>query len=438
MLQFQIYLALFFESISIFMTLFFFIQYSIIKRREHLYYALYLLAISVYYLLAVPDLFFSRNAGNSNILDDLNFFKRPVQFMSSVFYTLFVIYYLGLKNTSLYLYKFFRFLIGSYFFLALLCLLFNFLNIEYNNAYYLLSMLLLPVQLYVVGTLLKNQVPYSKFIVWGTIMIILGSTVTLLISIYGPHTGGLLQAVQIFLPVQFCILIDMFLFTIALQKKIADNEKSLIDAAYQRQHAVLLERERIIADLHDDVGGGLSSIRMMSDLMAHPGSNVNPVNTISFAHKISITAKDIAQRMHTIIWSLNAENDTLGNFVEYVRQYGFSFFENSGVTFNCNTDADLPVDLQLKGVQRKNIFLIMKEAFHNTLKHAGAANSNVHIYIGKKILHIEVKDNGSGVTNPNQFGNGLKNMKKRMDEIGGTLEITSNGGTNIKINVAVG
>ena len=116
----------------------------------------------------------------------------------------------------------------------------------------------------------------------------------------------------------------------------------------------------------------------------------------------------------------------------------FSFFENSGVTFNCNTDADLPVDLQLKGVQRKNIFLIMKEAFHNTLKHAGAANSNVHIYIGKKILHIEVKDNGSGVTNPNQFGNGLKNMKKRMDEIGGTLEITSNGGTNIKINVAVG
>ena len=434
MLNFQIYLALFFESIAIFMSVFFFIQYSILKRREHLNYALYLLAVSVYYLLAIPELFFSLNAKSSAAITALNLFKRPVQYMSSVFYTFFIIYYLGLKNTSTYLFRFFRVMIVLYIILSVTCLGLNLFGVHYDKIYYLVSMLILPVQLYMVIALLKNRVPYSKYIIWGTIMILLGSMVTLLISIYVPHTGTLIDVIQIFLPVQVSILLDMFLFTVALQKKIADTEKSLINAAYQRQHAVLLERERIIADLHDDVGGGLSSIRMMSDLLAQQG---NTTNTSAFAQKISVTAKDIAHRMHTIIWSLNVENDTLENFVEYVRQYGFSFFENSGVNFRCTTDRDLPRALQLKGVLRKNLFLIMKEAFHNILKHAGATEVAVHIFVSDQTLHIQVKDNGSGIINPNQFGNGLKNMKKRMDEIAGKVEISSNGGTVIKLDVGV-
>ncbi|MFT3909476.1 MAG: 7TM diverse intracellular signaling domain-containing protein [Ferruginibacter sp.] len=434
MLNFQIYLALFFESIAIFMSVFFFIQYSILKRREHLNYALYLLAVSVYYLLAIPELFFSLTAKSSAAITALNLFKRPVQYMSSVFYTFFIIYYLGLKSTSAYLFRFFRVMIVVYIILSATCLGLNFLEVRYDKIYYFVSMLILPVQLYMVIALLKHRVPYSKYIIWGTIMILLGSMVTLLISIYVPHTGTLIDVIQIFLPVQISILLDMFLFTVALQKKIADTEKSLINAAYQRQHAVLIERERIIADLHDDVGGGLSSIRMMSDLLAQQG---NTINTSAFAQKISVTAKDIAHRMHTIIWSLNVENDTLENFIEYVRQYGFSFFENSGVDFRCTNDRDLPQSLQLKGVLRKNLFLIMKEAFNNTLKHAGANEVAVHLFVSDQTLHIQVKDNGSGIINPNQFGNGLKNMKKRMDEIAGKVEISSNGGTVIKLDVRV-
>lgn len=434
MLHIKIYFALFFESISIFMSLFFFIQYSIIKRREHLYYALYLLSLSVYYVLAIPDLFFPVNIETENMIAGLNTFKRPVQFLSSIFYTFFVIYYLGLKNNSIFLFKFFRVLIVFYLLFSTTCLLLNFFMIPYDGIYYLLSMLLLPVQLYVVIAMLRHKVPYSKYIIWGTIMILLGSAVAILYTVYAPHTT-LVDRIQIFLPAQVCILIDMFLFTVALQKKIADNEKSLINASYQRQQAVLLERERIIADLHDDVGGGLSSIRMLSDLMAQQADHPNATSITTFSHKISATAKDIAQRMHTIIWSLNAENDTLDNFVEYVRQYGISYFENSAVHFQCTTDADLPAHLQLKGVQRKNLFLIMKESFHNILKHSGADKTMVHIFVGGNIVHIQVKDNGSGIKNPNQFGNGLKNMKKRVDEIGGKLDISSNGGTIIKIDV---
>jgi signal transduction histidine kinase len=127
----------------------------------------------------------------------------------------------------------------------------------------------------------------------------------------------------------------------------------------------------------------------------------------------------------------------LENFVEYVRQYCISFFDNSGVKHQCVTNAILPADLQLKGVLRKNLFLIIKEAFHNILKHAGATSTEVNISVAENVLCIEVRDNGTGIRNPNQFGNGLKNMKKRMEEIGGNLEIISNSGTSIKIKVAI-
>ncbi|MBS1742307.1 MAG: hypothetical protein JST81_04670 [Bacteroidetes bacterium] len=418
------------------MSMFFFIQYSIVRKKEHLHYAVYLLTLFIYYFLAMPDLFIPMNEANSSFIASMGIFKRPVQFLSSVFYTFFVIYYLGLDSTSPKLKKFFRMLIGGYLFFSATCLALNLLNIKYDYFYFIISLLLFPVQLTVVTALLKHKVPYARFVIWGTIVVIIGSIIALGYTMYGPHVT-LLERIQIFLPAQACIMIDMFLFTVAMQKKIADTEKSLINASYQRQHAVLLERERIIADLHDDVGGGLSSIRMMSDLMAQQSAAGNNSNTVSFAQKISVTAKDIAQRMHTIIWSLNIENDTLENFVEYVRQYGISFFENSGVHFQCSTDADIPLKLQLKGVLRKNLFLIIKESFHNILKHAEAKKAVVHIFIGDHILHVQVKDDGIGITNPNQFGNGLKNIKKRMDEIGGHLTITSNGGTTIKIDVAV-
>ncbi|MBK7089358.1 MAG: hypothetical protein IPH56_10755 [Chitinophagaceae bacterium] len=194
------------------------------------------------------------------------------------------------------------------------------------------------------------------------------------------YTEKYAQTDYSYLPVQVSILVDIILFSIALQRKIADVEKHLMNSAIQRQKAITLERERIIADLHDDVGGGLSSIRMMSDLMLNVPENAAENKTSVFAQKISTTAKDIAQSMHTIIWSLNTENDTIENFVEYIRQHGVFFFENTKIKFNFNTTPALFNGISLTGIQRKNLFLVAKEAFHNILKHSGADYVMVRIF----------------------------------------------------------
>ena len=435
--QISEYFIYFFESVAFFMALFFFIQFSILRRLEYLCYALYLLLLTVYYLLAIPELFFGIDYNDKTSIAGYDLFKRPVQFLISVFYSLFVTYYLGLKKRSRPLYRLFNFLLILYTVLSAGCLAGNFFGIAYDSYYYFFSLILFPVQLYVVIALFKYKVPYSNYVIWATIILLLGSTATLLLSLYqAKNPAGIVNNANSYIPVMISILLDIFLFAVALQRKIADNEKSLINAAYMRQQAVILERERIIADLHDDVGGGLSSIRMMSDLMAQQLPDDVKTGPLNFALKISATAKEITQRMNTIIWSLNTENDNLQNFVEYVRQFGISFFENSSIQFHSSISPSLPLLKELSGVQRKNLFLVIKEALHNTLKHSGAQHAIVTLQIENGgIVYIEVADDGKGIEKNNSFGNGLRNMNKRIAEINGTISFESFNGTQIKITV---
>lgn len=425
----------FFESVALFMSGFFLMQFIILKKKEYLFYSIYLLLLTVYYLLAIPEFFFGVDPVNKVLVAKYDLFKRPVQFMISVFYGLFVMHYLALRKIASPLHRTFKILIYLYVVLSVLCLTANITGFTYDPIYYGVSLLLFPVQLYIVIALFRYKVRYSRFIIWGSINVIVGSVVTLLLSIeLTKNPGGSINNANSYIPVMISILADIFLFTVALQRKIADNEKSLIDAAYQRQKAVFSERERIIADLHDDVGGGLSSIRMMSDLMIQEQQLGNAAH---FPQKISSTVKEIAQRMNTIIWSLNIENDSLQNFTEYVRQFGVTFFENSSTQFSCEVSSELPINKELSGVQRKNLFLIIKEALHNTLKHAGASKVAVNIYTKEGRLCIDVIDNGSGIKNSNSFGNGLKNMKKRMEEIDGQINFTATEGTCISICIKI-
>jgi signal transduction histidine kinase len=418
------------------MSVFFMVQYIILHRKEHLSYSLYLSFLWIYYLLAIPEAFFPVDLKDPSVVYLFNLFKRPVQFTISVCYTFFIIYYLNLRINSVFLYRLFRTMNIIYVSAALLCLLGNILNVNYNNTYFIFSIALFPVQIYLIIALFRHQVAYSRYIIWGSFITVVASSITLVYYIYlfsRPQIPYYANALS-YLPVMAGILADMYLFSIALQKKIADTEKFLVSAAVNRQQAIAKERERIIADLHDDVGGGLSSIRMLSDLMQKPQFIDQPGRIQATAEKISTTAKEIAQRMHTIIWSLNADNDSLENFYEYVRQYGVSFFGESTIAFECFKNFNHGSRIQLSGVQRKNLFLITKEAFHNILKHAKATKVTVSVLLHGRIMELVITDNGDGMHNKQPTegsGNGLKNMRKRMDEIGGSLSVSENSGLTL-------
>lgn len=194
------------------------------------------------------------------------------------------------------------------------------------------------------------------------------------------------------------------------------------------------ERKRILADLHDDMGGGLSSIRIVSDLMLQQHHQLQEVN--SYAQKISSITTDVTQRMNTIVWALNTENNTLQNLCEYIRQYGYSFFEFHTTKFH-SVIPDYAANVQLSGLQRKNIFLCVKEALNNVVKHAKARNVWVNILFENSVLEITIKDDGEQAINANAFGNGLKNMQNRMKEINGIVSFVKENCFTIVLEILV-
>lgn len=204
------------------------------------------------------------------------------------------------------------------------------------------------------------------------------------------------------------------------QNMLKEYEKEL--AVYKAQQE---ERERISADMHDELGSGMTAIRLMSEI----ARNKMKENTPAEIEKISRSADDVLNKMNAIIWSMNSSNDTLDNLVSYIRSWSLEYFETTPVTCRVNTPDPVP-DREITGEKRRNIFLCVKETLNNVLKHAGATEVQIDIQTNDNLV-IRIADNGKGIDHANlrQFGNGLKNMARRMESIGGHFEIVNSGGT---------
>lgn len=208
--------------------------------------------------------------------------------------------------------------------------------------------------------------------------------------------------------------------TLKSQNQLQEYEKEI--AVYKAQQA---ERERISADMHDELGSGMTAIRLMSEIARNKMKENTPVEI----DKISSSADDVLNKMNAIIWSMNSGNDTLDNLISYIRSYSLEYLENTPVQCKVNTPAFIP-DMEITGDKRRNIFLCVKETLNNVLKHSKATLVTINIEATNS-LQISIADNGVGIDleNIRQFGNGLKNITRRMVIIGGSFKIENNNGT---------
>lgn len=204
------------------------------------------------------------------------------------------------------------------------------------------------------------------------------------------------------------------------RNQLQEYEKEI--AVYKAQQE---ERVRISADMHDELGAGMTAIRLMSEIARNKMKENTPVEI----NKISQSANDVLNKMNAIIWSMNSGNDTLDNLISYIRSYAHEYFEGTSVQCKVNTPDTIP-EKELSGDKRRNLFLAVKESLNNVLKHADATQVIIDITAGES-LSIKITDNGKGIdlANLRVFGNGLKNIKRRLETIGGHFTIEANGGT---------
>ena len=213
----------------------------------------------------------------------------------------------------------------------------------------------------------------------------------------------------------------------ALQKQ--RREKAIAEAEYN-------ERMRIAKDVHDDLGSGLSKISLTANVAEQKA--LNNGNTAPDIRHIASMSKDLVDNMRDLIWVLNPENTTLDNLVTRMREYCADYLEGMGIEAILTFPDHVP-EMRISRETQRNIFLTIKEAINNCVKHAGGTKINVVVTLYHDSLNMVIKDDGKGfdIKSIKGRGNGLRNMKQRIESIGGkfTIEPAPEKGTTIQITV---
>lgn len=196
----------------------------------------------------------------------------------------------------------------------------------------------------------------------------------------------------------------------------------------EKRSALNHERNRISADMHDDVGSDLSKISISIDFSKRNLDDNDPV--YAQLEKVSGYAYAARKKMDDIIWALNPENDNVANLVAYLNKYGLDYFSDTTITFRLINEIPAGLNLIFNAKQRRNIFLIVKELCTNTFKHSEARNFTITFLMNHNQLIIKTYDDGKGFLNDQSAirGNGLKNIRKRASEINCTMKMESSPG----------
>jgi ligand-binding sensor domain-containing protein/signal transduction histidine kinase len=194
-------------------------------------------------------------------------------------------------------------------------------------------------------------------------------------------------------------------------------------------------RTRIATDLHDDIGASLSEIAILSEV-AQRGAGNGIQNGTPLA-EIAGISRELVDSMSDIVWAINPDHDRLSNLVYRMRRFATDLLGAQGTALEFRSSvADR--DLRIGANERRQIYLIFKEAVHNIARHSGASRVEAELDRAGDDLILHLRDNGKGFdANAPSEGNGLLNMKRRAAALGADLEWCSapGQGTALKMRV---
>lgn len=424
------------------MILFSFASYISGGSTEFLYYSLYGFMLGA--------MLFSKSFYNNHTIA-INYFIESyldfvLQSIGIIFYLLFMQKFLDARRKHPFLFQVFN---AGIIVLISSIILFSITHFFGNNfalknnietfTKFFLTLILVPAV--IVYSIRNWSDKILRYIAWGNFCMLVFSILSQLLILLGKSgqsARSLLNNSLFFYEIG--LLLEFIFFLIALSYK---NRRQLIEQTkererlrtenqlkeYEKELAVYKaqqeERDRISADMHDELGSGMTAIRLMSEI----AKNKMKENTPREIEKISESADDVLNKMNAIIWTMNSANDTVDNLVSYIRSYAIEYFENTPITCKINTPQDIR-SVELLGDKRRNIFLCIKETFNNALKYSRASEIKIDLSVSTS-LKVIIADNGIGIdlNNIRPFGTGIQNIHRRMQIIGGTVDIKKENGT---------
>ncbi len=209
-------------------------------------------------------------------------------------------------------------------------------------------------------------------------------------------------------------------------------------ARVRRLVAMERVRNRIAADLHDDIGSTLSSISVFSRLAEEELGESAP-GAASIIRRIGASSQGVMESLDDIVWMIRPGNDSLDIITTRIREYATAMFEARGIRFTLSVPAGLD-EMRMSLEDRRQLYLIIKEAVNNIVKHSSCSFARLDIAVRKKDLLVTIQDDGQGFDSSLHLrGNGIANMRERASAMGGhlTIESGTEGGTTINLRTRI-
>lgn len=215
---------------------------------------------------------------------------------------------------------------------------------------------------------------------------------------------------------------------------------SLIRYRFKQLKKMYSLRSVISQDLHDEVASTLSGIRLYSELAKDQLQQQKVAKVQESLEVIASNAAEMAENMSDIVWTINPKNDSFTKLLNKLK--GFASVLSAAKNIQLQFDQQTPISDELLTMeQRRNLYLVCKEAIHNAIQYADAKILTIRVFIRHHQLYITIKDDGKGFDTLKKYeGNGMVNMKTRCREINGNFEIHSSkeNGTTINISCRLG
>lgn len=415
---------------------------------EFMYYACFALFTGMLFFLKS---FYTKTTVPFNYFFE-SYLDFVIQSLGVFFYYIFLRKFLDTKNSFPFLDKLFA---GGQLLIVISLSLFSYCNFVTGNyavqevvEAYTKYLWMLTTVLFIIYALFR-KIKMLNFLAAGHFFLLLFSILSVAL-IYNPNLlsippPSVLRDSIFYYELGMTVELIFFLMALAFKnrhdliERTRERERLLLEnerKEFEKQLAVVEakqeERNRISTDMHDELGSGVTAIRLMSEIVKTKMKD----NTLPEIEKISNNANDLLSKMNTIIWTMSSSNDRLDNMIAYTRSYALEYFESTQIDCHFENAGEIPA-IEMSGEKRRNVFLCVKESLNNIVKHSKASDVWIKVTVLPGTLEIQIHDNGVGINlqKLREFGNGLNNMKKRIESIEGSFSIVNNGGTTTTLRV---
>jgi signal transduction histidine kinase len=422
-------------------------QWAMVRRKEYLYYLIYMTLISGYFLSRQESMYGA----------DILFTRWPL-----------LTVWLGKTLLILPYYVYFRFIrsfleiprdyprlniwiIRMEYFLLIYAafdffyILFTFNRPVQTEIYTIVFSLVFVLTIGFMVYMYRRGGVLIYYIISGSLFVATGHILGLIFSYLEIQRHIELGVPDIFVFPQAGIVLEVLCFTAGLSYKSRMTEKEKISSQQklieQLKANELLQnrmqhiRNKIAQDLHDDIGSTLSSISILSDLALRENSTSQTLETMN---EIKDSSMMLMERMDDIVWSISPRNDSLENLLIRVRHFATTLFEAKGIEYSIDIQKNVG-EVRLPEDYRQHIYLILKEAINNLVKYARASQACLEVGFDRECLTLCVRDNGRGFDQATpSTGNGLSGMQRRAAMMNARLSIRSVPGEGTSIGLQVG